>query len=114
MASTSPAGADAALQKMEAGGSDGLPVFAAAVADQAAAAATAVAVAPRRPAAGRKERACTAKDRISRMTPCAAGKRSSIYRGVTRYVRAAPGSGFPGSLALLRRCLLFDFFDERG
>lgn len=28
---------------------------------------------------------CTAKDRISRMTPCAAGKRSSIYRGVTRH-----------------------------
>lgn len=26
----------------------------------------------------------TAKERISRMPPCAAGKRSSIYRGVTR------------------------------
>lgn len=32
----------------------------------------------------RKERVCTAKERISRMPPCAAGKRSSIYRGVTR------------------------------
>ncbi|KAG6466224.1 hypothetical protein ZIOFF_076009 [Zingiber officinale] len=32
----------------------------------------------------RKERICTAKERISRMPPCAAGKRSSIYRGVTR------------------------------
>ena len=27
----------------------------------------------------------TAKERISRMAPCVAGKRSSIYRGVTRY-----------------------------
>ncbi|XP_078436289.1 AP2-like ethylene-responsive transcription factor SMOS1 isoform X2 [Wolffia australiana] len=27
----------------------------------------------------------TAKERISRMPPCAAGKRSSIYRGVTRH-----------------------------
>ncbi|XP_008802632.1 AP2-like ethylene-responsive transcription factor SMOS1 isoform X2 [Phoenix dactylifera] len=33
----------------------------------------------------RKERVCTAKERISRMPPCAAGKRSSIYRGVTRW-----------------------------
>lgn len=33
----------------------------------------------------RKERVCTAKERISKMPPCAAGKRSSIYRGVTRY-----------------------------
>ncbi|KAL0910933.1 hypothetical protein M5K25_019029 [Dendrobium thyrsiflorum] len=33
----------------------------------------------------RKERVCTAKERISRMPPCAAGKRSSIYRGVTRH-----------------------------
>lgn len=30
------------------------------------------------------ERGCTAKERISKMPPCAAGKRSSIYRGVTR------------------------------
>jgi hypothetical protein len=42
------------------------------------------------------------------MTPCAAGKRSSIYRGVTRYVRAAPGSWLP-RLAPLRRYLLFHF-----
>ncbi|KAF0922877.1 hypothetical protein E2562_002126 [Oryza meyeriana var. granulata] len=40
---------------------------------------------PRRPVAARKERVCTAKERISRMPPCAAGKRSSIYRGVTRH-----------------------------
>lgn len=33
----------------------------------------------------KKERGCTAKERISKMPPCAAGKRSSIYRGVTRY-----------------------------
>ncbi|WOK96047.1 AP2-like ethylene-responsive transcription factor isoform X2 [Canna indica] len=33
----------------------------------------------------KKERVCTAKERISRMPPCAAGKRSSIYRGVTRH-----------------------------
>uniref|UniRef100_A0A0D9WG28 AP2/ERF domain-containing protein n=1 Tax=Leersia perrieri TaxID=77586 RepID=A0A0D9WG28_9ORYZ len=39
----------------------------------------------RRPVAARKERVCTAKERISRMPPCAAGKRSSIYRGVTRH-----------------------------
>lgn len=40
---------------------------------------------PRRALAVRKERVCTAKERISRMPPCAAGKRSSIYRGVTRH-----------------------------
>lgn len=34
----------------------------------------------------RRERVCTAKERISRMPPCAAGKRSSIYRGVTRFL----------------------------
>lgn len=33
----------------------------------------------------KKERGTTAKERISKMPPCAAGKRSSIYRGVTRY-----------------------------
>ncbi|KAH1194665.1 AP2-like ethylene-responsive transcription factor [Glycine max] len=33
----------------------------------------------------KKERGCTAKERISKMPPCAAGKRSSIYRGVTRW-----------------------------
>lgn len=33
----------------------------------------------------KKERGSTAKERISKMPPCAAGKRSSIYRGVTRY-----------------------------
>ncbi|KAK7285614.1 hypothetical protein RJT34_20390 [Clitoria ternatea] len=33
----------------------------------------------------KKERPCTAKERISKMPPCAAGKRSSIYRGVTRH-----------------------------
>ncbi|KAJ6825613.1 AP2-like ethylene-responsive transcription factor [Iris pallida] len=33
----------------------------------------------------RRERVCTAKERISRMPPSAAGKRSSIYRGVTRH-----------------------------
>ncbi|CAN8286964.1 unnamed protein product [Cochlearia groenlandica] len=31
------------------------------------------------------ERGCTAKERISKMPPCTAGKRSSIYRGVTRH-----------------------------
>ncbi|KAK8563335.1 hypothetical protein V6N12_035484 [Hibiscus sabdariffa] len=31
----------------------------------------------------KKERCCTAKERISKMPPCTAGKRSSIYRGVT-------------------------------
>lgn len=34
----------------------------------------------------KKERGCTAKERISKMPPCTAGKRSSIYRGVTRFV----------------------------
>ncbi|GFY96207.1 integrase-type DNA-binding superfamily protein [Actinidia rufa] len=33
----------------------------------------------------KRERGCTAKERISKMPPCAAGKRSSIYRGVTRH-----------------------------
>ncbi|XP_039047486.1 AP2-like ethylene-responsive transcription factor At2g41710 [Hibiscus syriacus] len=33
----------------------------------------------------KKERGCTAKERISQMRPCTAGKRSSIYRGVTRH-----------------------------
>ncbi|KAK7345039.1 hypothetical protein VNO77_15408 [Canavalia gladiata] len=33
----------------------------------------------------KKERVCTAKERISKMPPCATGKRSSIYRGVTRW-----------------------------
>ncbi|KAJ3676268.1 hypothetical protein LUZ60_003680 [Juncus effusus] len=37
------------------------------------------------PRKARKERVCTAKERISRMPPCVAGKRSSIYRGVTRH-----------------------------
>lgn len=32
----------------------------------------------------KKERGSTAKERISKMPPCTAGKRSSIYRGVTR------------------------------
>lgn len=45
---------------------------------------------PRRSLAVRKERVCTAKERISRMPPCAAGKRSSIYRGVTRYAPHGP------------------------
>lgn len=33
----------------------------------------------------KKERGSTAKERISKMPPCTAGKRSSIYRGVTRH-----------------------------
>ncbi|KAL2473906.1 AP2-like ethylene-responsive transcription factor [Forsythia ovata] len=33
----------------------------------------------------KKERGCTAKERISKMPPCTAGKRSSVYRGVTRH-----------------------------
>uniref|UniRef100_A0A452Z0P2 AP2/ERF domain-containing protein n=1 Tax=Aegilops tauschii subsp. strangulata TaxID=200361 RepID=A0A452Z0P2_AEGTS len=83
--SPNPAAADAAglQKKMEAaaGGSEGPPpaygaVVGVVVAEQAP---------PRRLAPARKERVCTAKDRISRMTPCAAGKRSSIYRGVTRH-----------------------------
>ena len=45
---------------------------------------------PRRVLAVRKERVCMAKERISRMPPCAAGKRSSIYRGVTRYAPHGP------------------------
>jgi len=32
----------------------------------------------------KRERGSTAKERISKMPPCTAGKRSSIYRGVTR------------------------------
>lgn len=32
----------------------------------------------------KRERGSTAKDRISKMPPSTAGKRSSIYRGVTR------------------------------
>ena len=51
--------------------------------------------APRKALAVRKERVCTAKERISRMPPCAAGKRSSIYRGVTRYPLPAPSSSSP-------------------
>lgn len=39
----------------------------------------------RGPKKAKKERGCTAKERISKMPPCTAGKRSSIYRGVTRY-----------------------------
>lgn len=33
----------------------------------------------------KRERGSTAKDRISKMPPSTAGKRSSIYRGVTRF-----------------------------
>ncbi|KAL2332010.1 hypothetical protein Fmac_019591 [Flemingia macrophylla] len=33
----------------------------------------------------KKERGCTAKERISKMPPCAVSKRSSIYSGVTRH-----------------------------
>ncbi|KAI5061210.1 hypothetical protein GOP47_0023715 [Adiantum capillus-veneris] len=33
----------------------------------------------------KRSRPSTAKERISKMPPCAAGKRSSIYRGVTRH-----------------------------
>lgn len=79
MASPNPAAADAGLRKLDtaAGGSEGPSAYAAAVVAEPAP--------PRRPATARKERVCTAKDRISRMTPCAAGKRSSIYRGVTRH-----------------------------
>ncbi|KAL3616775.1 hypothetical protein CASFOL_039169 [Castilleja foliolosa] len=33
----------------------------------------------------KKERGCTAKERISKMPPSIVGKRSSIYRGVTRH-----------------------------
>ena len=33
----------------------------------------------------KRERGSTAKERISKMPPCTAGKRSSIYRGVTRF-----------------------------
>lgn len=51
--------------------------------------------ASRRALAVRKERVCTAKERISRMAPCAAGKRSSIYRGVTRYDAPTPPSPLP-------------------
>ncbi|XP_062181179.1 AP2-like ethylene-responsive transcription factor SMOS1 [Phragmites australis] len=85
MASPNPAAPDAAgLQGPDAmaGGGEGLSFGAAAPGG------TVVATgdqAPRRPLAARKERVCTAKERISRMQPCAAGKRSSIYRGVTRH-----------------------------
>ncbi|XP_024517870.1 AP2-like ethylene-responsive transcription factor At2g41710 [Selaginella moellendorffii] len=34
---------------------------------------------------GKRKRGSTAKERISKMPPCTAGKRSSIYRGVTRH-----------------------------
>ncbi|KAG0477140.1 hypothetical protein HPP92_013981 [Vanilla planifolia] len=55
----------------------------------------------------RKERVCTAKERISKMPPCAAGKRSSIYRGVTRSLSCPLslshfGSGL-GKAVLLQR-----------
>jgi hypothetical protein len=53
---------------------------------------------PRRALALRKERVCTAKERISRMPPCAAGKRSSIYRGVTRYAPHGPCPAPPPDL----------------
>ncbi|KAL6842202.1 hypothetical protein ACP4OV_027965 [Aristida adscensionis] len=84
MASTNPATSPeaAGLQRSEA-----LAVAAAAGGEGAlfgAVAAAASEQAPRRALAARKERVCTAKERISRMAPCAAGKRSSIYRGVTR------------------------------
>ncbi|KAK3138891.1 hypothetical protein QOZ80_5AG0374770 [Eleusine coracana subsp. coracana] len=58
------------------GGAEGQQSFGAAAAEQQT---------PRKALAVRKERVCTAKERISRMPPCAAGKRSSIYRGVTRH-----------------------------
>ncbi|TVU19219.1 hypothetical protein EJB05_35357 [Eragrostis curvula] len=83
MASSSP-NPDAAPLKPEAvaaGGGEGQqPSFGAAAGEQQQ-----QHQAPRRALAVRKERACTAKERISRMPPCAAGKRSSIYRGVTRH-----------------------------
>ncbi|XAR68505.1 hypothetical protein NMG60_11003644 [Bertholletia excelsa] len=39
----------------------------------------------RGPKKAKKDRGSTAKERISKMPPCVAGKRSSIYRGVTRH-----------------------------
>lgn len=56
---------------------------------------------PRRALAVRKERVCTAKERISRMPPCAAGKRSSIYRGVTRYAPPLPPANPSSSVSVL-------------
>ncbi|PPR84939.1 hypothetical protein GOBAR_AA35773 [Gossypium barbadense] len=41
----------------------------------------------------KKERGCTAKERISKMPPCTAGKRSSIYRGVTRKLGGESSKG---------------------
>lgn len=58
----------------------------------------------------KKERGCTAKERISRMPPSTAGKRSSIYRGVTRSI--SPSFAFlitkflqQTSTSLFRLCL---------
>ncbi|KAL6546255.1 hypothetical protein OROMI_021976 [Orobanche minor] len=51
----------------------------------------------------KKERGCTAKDRISKMPPCTAGKRSSIYRGVTRGEMGKKDSSllcYPSKIAL--------------
>ncbi|KAL5202294.1 hypothetical protein ABZP36_013246 [Zizania latifolia] len=86
MASPGPA---AGMQKAEtvtlASGGEGPALGAVAVAAAATAAGAEPVAPPRKPVAARKERVCTAKERISRMPPCAAGKRSSIYRGVTRH-----------------------------
>nr|CAB3461613.1 unnamed protein product [Digitaria exilis] len=67
--------------------------------------------APRRALAVRKERVCTAKERISRMPPCAAGKRSSIYRGVTRFVATVAGNEAISRLVYLSS---LDSVDHRG
>ncbi|KAL5229435.1 hypothetical protein ABZP36_028211 [Zizania latifolia] len=84
MASPGPAAGVHKAEAVAAGGEG--PALGVVAAGAAAAAAAAEQVEPpRRPVAARKERVCTAKERISRMPPCAAGKRSSIYRGVTRH-----------------------------
>ncbi|XP_072986012.1 AP2-like ethylene-responsive transcription factor SMOS1 isoform X2 [Typha latifolia] len=75
-AAASSSSADAGLPKVEAAGGEGSYDGGRRGADQVYVAGL------KKP---RKERVCTAKERISRMPPCAAGKRSSIYRGVTRH-----------------------------
>lgn len=64
--------------------------------------------APRRPTEAQKERVCMTKERISRMPPYSAGKRSSIYSGVTRYVRL-----LPSLCRSVRLCYLPVAFDLR-
>lgn len=85
MASPNPEAAAGLQAVAVAGGGEGGSSSSLSAVAGAAAVSSSGELVPRRALAVRKERVCTAKERISRMPPCAAGKRSSIYRGVTRH-----------------------------